>query len=148
MRKNSQKPSKIGQKIAYRMSYIVYRRSHLKKQTQFSPLWWVRVHEWFHLKKRTQCRPSAGNPKHEILNPKLVLNEDEWFPNKTDFAKQSQFGGCHNECKILCYKKLCQYYRLWRAKKQSQSKPKASFQPEARSPKPQTYPEQCWMDPK
>ena len=34
--------------------------------------------------------------------------------------KQSQFGGCRNECKTLYYKKLCQYHRLWRAKKQTQ----------------------------
>ena len=49
--KNSHKPSKTVPKFVSRISYLVSRRSDLKKQTQCAGL-----------------RPEIRNPKHEIRN--------------------------------------------------------------------------------
>ena len=49
------------------------------------------------IKNKAKCRPLAGNPKHEILNPKQA------FLTECDFKKQSQFAGLWPEIRSTKY---------------------------------------------
>ena len=57
----------------------------------------------------------AGNPKHEVLNPK------EWHLTEYDLKKQSQFAGRLDERKQSVNKGICRGIRSMSARKQSQS---------------------------
>jgi len=76
-------------------------------------------------KKQSQFKANrrvlAGNPKHEALNPKQ-LHFSEY-----DLKKQSQFVKGKNGCKCIYQKYLWRFFRIYAAKKQSQSKPISKF---------------------
>jgi len=72
------------------------------------------------LKKQSQNRPLAGNPKFEFRNPKRA--------ERVRLKKQTQFDGGANYRYVSNNNSLWSFSRLETAKKQSQSKPiKANF---------------------